>query len=398
MNRILSLLLLLLLQLCLFTACEKRNITLENYDKDSIINIRVVEGKEYKGSIVERDDKSLKLYLSLSDTLNIPYSNIAIDSIGAFVHGLAAVLIAGKWGYLNTKGRILITPKYDVAWNFSEYLAPVNINGKYGYIDTTGRVVIKPNFFLAGVFSEGLACVQVNGSLSFINTKGEVIIKNGFEEAYCFSEGLAAVKKGNKWGYINKNGLLIIKPEFDEVSSFKESIAAVKKGKVWGYIDKIGKWVIKPQYYLAKDFSEGFAFVTDTTLKGLNPSTYIDKSGERVFDRQFAFGNIVTNGIASIATLKRKNSDEVTVSWTYWRISDNKQITPLEFDEAWPFHESLAPVRIKNKWGYIDTCGRMVIKPLFDNATNFREGYASVKIGEIWNLINGNGLTVLKTK
>jgi translation initiation factor 6 (eIF-6) len=52
-----------------------------------------------------------------------------------FREGLAGVEINGKYGFIDTKGNLVIPPVYDDAWHFSEGLARVEINGKWGYID-----------------------------------------------------------------------------------------------------------------------------------------------------------------------------------------------------------------------------------------------------------------------
>ena len=64
-----------------------------------------------------------------------------------------------------------------------------NTAGKIGYIDRTGRMVIQPQFELGGVESD-----------------------------YPFSEGLAAVAVAHgKWGYIDKTGKFAIAPRFQEL-------------------------------------------------------------------------------------------------------------------------------------------------------------------------------------
>ncbi len=56
--------------------------------------------------------------------------------------GLAAVKLNGKWGYVNTKGDVIIPFQYDnivMAFSFGE--AKVTLNGRTFYIDKTGKEV-----------------------------------------------------------------------------------------------------------------------------------------------------------------------------------------------------------------------------------------------------------------
>jgi len=108
-----------------------------------------------------------------------------------FDEGMAPVRAAGKWGYIDNTGKVVITPQFDEAWFFSEGLAPVRIgdetSGKWGYIDKTGKFVVMPQFDNAWVFEEGgLASVAIGGT-----------------RPGC---------KDGKWGYIDKNGNYIWSP------------------------------------------------------------------------------------------------------------------------------------------------------------------------------------------
>jgi hypothetical protein len=68
----------------------------------------------------------------------------------------------------NSEGNVnfAIAPQFHYAYDFSEGLAKVKVDGKYGYIDTTGKLAIAPQFHYAYNFSEGLAKVKVDGIAS----------------------------------------------------------------------------------------------------------------------------------------------------------------------------------------------------------------------------------------
>src|ERR1700693_1991299 len=80
----------------------------------------------------------------------------------------------------------------------SKSLFPVEKAGKFGYIDRTGKIIIPLQFDGANEFHEGLALVTANGKKLFIDTTGRVVIKPDFDIVYDFSEGLAAVNIGQK--------------------------------------------------------------------------------------------------------------------------------------------------------------------------------------------------------
>jgi hypothetical protein len=57
----------------------------------------------------------------------------------SFSKGLALVELNGKWGYIDTKGALVIPGVYDKVCGFSEGFASVKLNGRYGRIDTKGN-------------------------------------------------------------------------------------------------------------------------------------------------------------------------------------------------------------------------------------------------------------------
>lgn len=58
-----------------------------------------------------------------------------------FRDGLAAVQKDEKWGFINTKGELVIPCEWDDASCFNDGYARVEENGERGFIDTTGKLV-----------------------------------------------------------------------------------------------------------------------------------------------------------------------------------------------------------------------------------------------------------------
>ncbi len=56
---------------------------------------------------------------------------------------------------------------FQKAYPFSDGLAAVQIDNRWGFIDTKGTIVIKPRFAMVGFFSEGLASFRNEFELSF---------------------------------------------------------------------------------------------------------------------------------------------------------------------------------------------------------------------------------------
>ena len=96
---------------------------------------------------------------------------------------------------------------------------------KRGYFHMRdGRLVVKPRYEHAWVFSDGLAAVEVHGRIKFIDTDGKVAIDRGFrydenDDGYVFHQGHCAVNDstGRHMGLIDRNGNWVLSPEYKNI-------------------------------------------------------------------------------------------------------------------------------------------------------------------------------------
>src|SRR6266404_4997386 len=264
-------------------------------------------------------------------------------------------------------------------------LRPIQQDGKWGYIDSTGKIVVKPQFAWAEEFSEGLAAFEnEDGKHGYIDETGRVVIAPKFDNWTEFSEGLAAVSVDFEWGYIDKTGKWAIPPHFTVGRPFSDGLALVGvalNGKVsfppgpqkHVFIDKTGKVVIDAKDdILNGTFSEGVGTVQFITNHGVN-AVLIDRTGKVIVSVQ----EIETDGFSEGLTAAKKNS-----KWGYIDTSGRFAIEP-QYEEAHAFSEGLAAVLIGEKWGFIDHSGRVVISPRYGIGSDrqhhdFSEGFALV--------------------
>lgn len=169
------------------------------------------------------------------------------DQIGDFSNGLAPVLVEQKWGYINKAGEMKISPQFDFAREFSEGLAIVSINERAGVIDCKGQWVERPRYDLTNwnSYRSSRAVVQdKKEKYAFLDEKGQLITDFKYELVDDFYEGVASVTEDrSNWGFINRSGKMVIKPQFRFCSRFENGLAKVQIQNNWGYIDKAGKIV-----------------------------------------------------------------------------------------------------------------------------------------------------------
>ena len=106
----------------------------------------------------------------------------------------------GKWGYVDENGHIVVDYKFNGASEFNDGLAHVLSGKKYGVIDTQGKFVIKPEYDVIAPFNQyGLAQVTKGNKSGFINREGKIVIeiKYGYTGDFNF-DGIVWVNEGGK--------------------------------------------------------------------------------------------------------------------------------------------------------------------------------------------------------
>ena len=70
---------------------------------------------------------------------------------------------------------------------------------------------------------------------------------------------------------------------------------------------------------------------------------------------------------------------------------EGRTVIPPRFDEARPFSEGVAPVRVGNRWQFINANGNVAFNRDFDDARPFAEGLAAVREDGLWGYIDRTG-------
>jgi hypothetical protein len=196
-----------------------------------------------------------------------------------FTEGKARVQKNGKWGYINKKAVFIIQPQFSQCHNFSEGLAPASLkNNLWGLIDSSGKFVLQPIYYnISSVFA-GVVCTQQNmtDKWEIITIKNKTNIKTSFTRMNGFADSVSAARDtSNKWGFVDLSGQWIIPPTYTNAGNFSEGLVAVQKDyKSWGFINKKGEWVIEPQFDRMGSFNNGLAM-----MEMGNDIVYINKEG-----------------------------------------------------------------------------------------------------------------------
>ncbi len=318
------------------------------------------------------------------------------SSAGSFSEGLARVNEGNKWGYIDRIGVYAIKKQFDECGDFSEGLAWVKMKDKYGYINHDGETVIEKIYTKAGDFRKGSALVEVNGRPAIIDQKGKFIIEPQIDEYDYFRDGLARVvidsrdNHNKTYGFIDKTGKIVVQPYFDDLGYFAEGLAAARISGRYGYIDQTGKFVISPQFNGVSEFQNGLAMV-DT---GDGQCGLINKKGIVVKKFDFAYHNSYKfqDGLAVVCK-----------DYNYFLVDiQGRKILDIDNCRDNNYSEGLIAAMDKDKWGYLDRSGKLIIAYQFDDASEFKGGMAVVGMGSyderLYGIIDKSGKYLLVPK
>ena len=256
----------------------------------------------------------------------------------------------GLWGYADADGQIVISAQFSSATRFRYRSAVVRYNDKWMVIDGGARVRATPECDTLREFEDGMGVfsrtVEGRTLWGVLELDGSELVPPTYADMRDFHHGLAAVKGlDGTWGFMQRDGSLAVKPQYADVGDFRDDYAAVCRDGHWGYIDRSGREVIKPTTWAAAlPFGYGLAPVRNEAGK---------------------FGFV--RGDGSVAIEPR-------------------------FDEARPFVNGLAAVRLNDSWGFIDIAGRMAVEATFEAVRDFADDRAPAMTNGKWGYIGPRGL------
>lgn len=141
-------------------------------------------------------------------------------------------------------------------------------------------------------------------------------------------------------------------------------------------------YIMSPTFSKAYPFNDGYAMVRDLDS---NDFVYIDEYFNKIEPlpkRNFEYSNFI-EGKAKILDKKTNKYFFLDKNLTY--------NLNFEFADADDFSEGRAPVKIGDKWGYIDYNYHTVIEPIYDEVKSFFHGFSGVKKDNKWSYIDSEG-------
>lgn len=280
----------------------------------------------------------------------------------------------GKAGVYQNKKKIINNEYEDILYNANNDLLTLQKTSKQGVSKFDGTTIIPieyDNIFFAGEYINA----QKGDKIDIYNFDGTK------ENSEYISRKSVADKKyeivstsDDKYKIINNENNKVIDDNYQYVQYLFKNYFSVTKDNKYGIIDSDGNTILDFKYNIVR------------LLENSNVIQVIDdKSNIELLDENLK--SIIKIKDANIYTYDNYFKVYSDDSVQYFDKSGKK----LESKDVFP-NNKLFAYKERNKWGFKDKDGNIVVKPIYDMVTEFNEyGYAGIKSKNKWGSINENG-------
>ncbi len=280
----------------------------------------------------------------------------------------------GKAGVYQNKKKIINNEYEDILYDANNDLLTLQKTSKQGVSKFDGTTIIPieyDNIFFAGEYINA----QKGDKIDIYNFDGTK------ENSEYISRKSVADKKyeivstsDDKYKIINNENNMVIDDNYQYIQYLFKNYFSVTKDNKYGIIDSDGNTILDFKYNIVQ------------LLENSNVIQVIDdKSNIELLDENLK--SIIKIKDANIYTYDNYFKVYSDDSVQYFDKSGKK----LESKDVFP-NNKLFAYKEKNKWGFKDKDGNIVVKPIYDMVTEFNEyGYAGIKSKNKWGSINENG-------
>jgi len=185
--------------------------------------------------------------------------------------------------------------------------------------------------------------------------------------------------------YINHSGKSISGKFYDALLRFSDDRAVCGGDGKYGYIDHLGHQAISAKFSKADPFRDGVAKVYVGSI-----ARAIDTSGK--FVRMPPYHNDQYQGLITEHLIRSSNGNKYG-----FKDSSGRFVIKPVYDDVGIFDHGLTPAKVGGKWGVIDKSAKFVIEPKFDDMDeSFSENLIAVKSDGRWGVIDSAGIIIVK--
>ncbi len=402
-------------------------------------DIYIVESK--------KAEKTICALIDSAQNMLVPFER-NYQWIDSFENGKACIKQNGKYGFIDEKGKEVMSPKYDEAIEEWNILMEVIKDGKRGVIDSFENIIIEPIYDRISLLNNGgkekLFRVSKNGKAGILKYNGETLIPptkyeeikvlsiySSFGNSYgwggeMFKNGYTVVVQNGKQGIIDSTGREILAPQltYDYIFAFDRygttvvnqgakksfsmcSISPTLKGGKWGVINIKGEQILPLDYEMInRDKYGGDMLVAFKNNQQYSYNLQLQKLSVPYDRVNFFVQNVAIVEKDKQLGVLHKNQKEILKP----QFDKVKYYEPRNKKETRTAKAIL--VEQNGKWGAISTkTGQIIIPPKYSDLKFVSDSRLAYNIGKVidlclkeepknglWGLVdcNGNELTEAK--
>jgi len=327
-------------------------------------------------------------------------NNYEVIGINDGILRVKSKLESNSYNYINKSLKLICESDVQSTLPFSEDLAfVVDKNGNTYYIDIEGEKKINDidglKIKFGDIFRDGFAVVLVEGEFgNYVIDKNGNIVLEPTEISYAYhnlGQGIfeRTINPNNNYpdmkyeGIVDTNNVLIYEGNFHihDFGNPFSSIYTLDYSTFGLYHSTENKIITNMNYLSIGQFDEKVTIATNIQ----NEVLIIDSNGKTISNLSEKYENIDISSIANTAF----SGDTVPLNFTDGKnaiLMDSKGnlIVETEYEHIFNFYDGIAIFNKNSLYGYIDTSGNVLIKPLYNQATEYSQGISYVKKDDKW--------------
>ncbi len=327
----------------------------------------------------------LKNHFGLIDSLGKTIHEPVFNEISEFQKGFAIVKKEKKYAIIGQNGQLLCPLIYDDMWRSERTNCVYVRKGRYvGAVTAQGAVIAPPIYDHCEFLSQKpiALLVQKGSRFGLYNALGKLLLPLEYEGLGALENNLLVVTENNQIGCAGMNGKIIIPPAYDHLAEYSDKHLVLVKNGAYSLYSLMGKKV------LPKTFKK-------IVLASVQGHFWVNENG--FFALFSPDAKPLTPFVYTKVAVQKLNFFWCQAdSQTHFLNASGQRVKSFVQDILPDFEPFLLPfLNENNKVGFMNWQNQVVVAPEFSQVLPFSEGLAPVKIGDFWGMIDSLGVQVL---
>ena len=317
-------------------------------------------------------------------------------------------------GFMNRHLEWVIPPKYNgEIWcslecdDLFQYgmVVTTDTAGKYGVVDSTGRIILPCKYDWVEIVEPNLFQIEKGDKGGAVNQRGDIVIPFVYKHLRYLGDHYVEAKKQSLYGVISTKGHEILPFVYEQIFDYDNGFFALEKDGKWGVVDSLGNVVIPLNYETQHIwFVRGMDLVE---MGGLYWNYGMDRDDPEKCQLLNMKGEVLIQGYDG--SFPGKSGERIAVLYNNedrdatCEIYDRNGKKEDAFDEFsfdgidWVNGVTMIPVKRNGKWGFVNRDFELIVPCVYAGSVEGGCGYGTVTTADQQKmLINEKGDMLVK--